>query len=400
MATLIKKTNKKGGKRFEIQFYWDGRRRTVVLGSRYSERQAGLVKCQVERLIDCAATNRDPDQALEAWSETLDDALREKLVALGLLAQNERLTLGEVWERFVDSQRFARFADNTARNYLAVRKRFFEFFDERDPTDVVTKVDAAEQRESMIAEGFAEATVAGAVKCVRTVFRWAVDATLIESHPFDAIPRGSFENKSREFFIPLDWYARLLDRRPERAPNAFDFAYCRIGGLRCPSETSAARWEDVDWERGTLLVRDSKRKRTRLIPLFPELRQELDKQFFETQGDPSPYVIARRRGPSANLRTSFARIVFWAGLPQWERLFHNLRGSRSCELFSAYPAHVASAWMGHAEKVANAHYLHPTDDDFARANGRAADRASGAGTIPQNAPAVAGFTPAKTPATS
>lgn len=103
MATLIKKTNKKGGKRFEIQFYWDGRRRTVVLGSRYSERQAGLVKCRIERLIDCAATNRDPDQALEAWSETLDDALREKLVALGLLAQNERLTLGEVWERFVDS---------------------------------------------------------------------------------------------------------------------------------------------------------------------------------------------------------------------------------------------------------------------------------------------------------
>ena len=396
MATLIKKTNKKGGKRFEIQFYWDGRRRTVALSSRYSERQAALIKCQIERLIDCAATNRAANPALEAWSETLDDALRDKLASLGLLEKLERSTLGDVWSRFVDSPRFERLADNSARNYLVVRKRFFEFFDERDLCEDVTKTDAAEWREAMVAEGFAEATIAGAVKCVRAVFRWAVDSELIDSHPFGSIPRGSFENKAREFFVPLDWYARLLEKCPDQEWRTL-LALCRIGGLRCPSETSAARWEDVDWERGTLLVRDSKRKRTRLIPLFPELRQELDKQFFETQGDPSPYIIARRRGPSANLRTSFARIVFWAGLPQWERLFHNLRGSRSCELFSAYPAHVASAWMGHAEKVANAHYLHPTEDDFAKANGGIEKNVEPAFGAQETAGVF--FAPAKTPAT-
>ncbi|MGL6225175.1 MAG: tyrosine-type recombinase/integrase [Thermoguttaceae bacterium] len=147
-------------------------------------------------------------------------------------------------------------------------------------------------------------------------------------------------------------------------------ALCRIGGLRNPSETLALRWEDVDWKDGKVKIHSPKTaqhvgKESRIIPLFPELRAELEA--LRAGKTDSPFVVSRYRDTSANMRTNFARIIFRAGLEQWERVFHNLRGSRSNELFTAYPSHVAAEWMGQSCKVAMQHYLHATEGDFDRA---------------------------------
>ncbi|MBQ2850543.1 MAG: tyrosine-type recombinase/integrase [Thermoguttaceae bacterium] len=366
MATLAKRKNKKGTVRYEIQYYTEGGRRSISLGSAYNEKQAKRIATYVEALISCVETGTRPDASLAAWLENLDDDLRERLAKADLLLITERMTHGAVWRRFYESPRFQRMAPNTTRNYRGVATRFFEFFDEKQPVDEATKVDAEEWRRAIIDAGYAEATAAGAVKCVRSVYNWAVDSNLIESHPFDAVYRGSFKNKKREFFVSREWYVKLLENCPDQDWRTI-LALCRIGGLRCPSEVLEARWDDVNWEKERFAVRDRKRKTTRVIPLFPELREELDKQFFANQGGDCPYIVAHHRFDSNNLRTGLSRIIFHAGLPQWERIFHNLRGSRSCELFSEQPAHVASAWMGQSEKVANAHYLHPTDEDFRRA---------------------------------
>lgn len=103
------------------------------------------------------------------------------------------------------------------------------------------------------------------------------------------------------------------------------------------------------------------------MPLFPELREEQECLFEEAIPGGSPFVITKWRDTEQNMRTHFLRIIFRAGLEQWPRLFHNLRGSRSNELFSEYPAHVASQWMGQSAKMAQEHYLHATDADIQRA---------------------------------
>ncbi len=365
MATLNRKKNKKGI-RYEVQFYRNGTRYYLNLGAKYDERQAQRVKNCVEELVECVQTRARPTATLTAWLDEIDETLRERLFDLDLLTTANRLTHGDVWRRFLASPRFVRMAPNTARNYRGVRDRFFDFFDENQAVEEATKVDAEEWRLSMFDKRYAEATVAGAIKCVRSIYNWAVDSNLIDDHPFNSVQRGSFENKKREFFVSRAWYAKLLENCPDQDWRTI-LALCRIGGLRCPSEVLEARWDDVNWELERLAVRDRKRKTTRVIPLFPELREELDKQFFANRGGDCPYIVANHRFNSNNLRTGLSRIIFHAGLPQWERIFHNLRGSRSCELFSRHPAHVASAWMGQSEKVANAHYLHPTDDDYRQA---------------------------------
>jgi hypothetical protein len=80
-------------------------------------------------------------------------------------------------------------------------------------------------------------------------------------------------------------------------------------------------------------------------------------------------VIDHWRDTAANMRTQFHRIIFLAGLEPWERAFQNLRESRANELWSDYPEHVASKWLGHSKRIAFSHYLQVTDEQFQRALG-------------------------------
>jgi len=44
-----------------------------------------------------------------------------------------------------------------------------------------------------------------------------------------------------------------------------------------------------------------------------------------------------------------------------------LRASRATELADAFPSHVASAWLGHTEAIADAHYRQVTEEHFVKA---------------------------------
>ena len=61
------------------------------------------------------------------------------------------------------------------------------------------------------------------------------------------------------------------------------------------------------------------------------------------------------------------RIIKRAGLKPWAKLWQNLRSTRETKLADEFPAHVACAWIGNSEVVANKHYLQVTDEHFAQA---------------------------------
>lgn len=156
------------------------------------------------------------------------------------------------------------------------------------------------------------------------------------------------------------------------------FALARHGGLRNPSETLLATWDDRDFERGRITVHSPKTKRyegkdTRVIPIFPELRPILEALFNEREkelGRPpsaADHIVKRYRVRGMNLRTQLERIIKRAGLEAWPKLWQNLRASRAMELAGEFPAHVAAAWLGHSTLVAQKHYWQVTDSDFSKA---------------------------------
>jgi integrase len=131
------------------------------------------------------------------------------------------------------------------------------------------------------------------------------------------------------------------------------------------------RWGDIDWERGRMTVRSPKTeqyegKDSRVLPIFPEVRPQLEQVFNEAEPG-TEYVITRYRDANSNLRTYFERIIRKAGLQPWPKLFQNLRSTRETELAESFPMHVVCKWIGNSQAVAKEHYLQVTDEHFDRA---------------------------------
>jgi integrase len=107
--------------------------------------------------------------------------------------------------------------------------------------------------------------------------------------------------------------------------------------------------------------------RERIIPLFPELRIELDRLFLLDETEGSEFVIESYQQTSWKLQKRFAQIANRAGLGTIIRPFDNMRMSRSNEVLDRWGQAKESLWIGHSTKVMKTHYLHLSDEDFAKA---------------------------------
>src|SRR4029077_17920272 len=125
-------------------------------------------------------------------------------------------------------------------------------------------------------------------------------------NPFEDLKAGSPTDKDRQCFImPED--TPLVIIVGQDAEWRLIVALSRYGGLRCPSEHLALTWPDVDWERERFRV-DSPKTGVRWVPIFPEMRTNLE-EVFELAPNGATHVINRYRDSSVNLRTQLQRII-------------------------------------------------------------------------------------------
>jgi len=372
MATLVhRKTGKNRG--FEIRFSDPhGRTLTITLGRKFNQKTATDLKGVVEALIyylDNAISV--PDKRVLTWIETASQEIKEKLAKAGLIAIPKNHTVTELWDLFLKQK--AGIKESTEKTYTDAKRRFFEFFQESELLSSLTQVRMKQWKE-FLKGTLAESTIAGTITKVKAVFNWAVESGMIEKSPLDGVGRGSFVNREKDRFITMEEYRRLLDASPCQDWRVI-IALARYGGLRAPSEVLRLRWSDINWEKSRFYVSSSKTERYegkegRVVPLFEELREELEKLFF-AQPEKTEFVITRYRDPErSNLGTQFARIVKMAGVEPIQRPFDNMRASRSTEIYAEYGAFLESKWIGHSSKIAKDHYLQVREEDFERATGK------------------------------
>jgi len=214
---------------------------------------------------------------------------------------------------------------------------------------------------------FKESTIATHIKTIKTVLNWAVDQEWLTKSPAKKIPTGSFRNRKNHRRITMEEYAKLLDACPNQEWRTI-IALARIGGLRCPSELQQLRWSEIDWDGKWFLVRSPKTEhhddhRERLVPLFPELRQELER----LQTESNEFVIQSFQGTSWVLYETFQEIAENAGLGKIKCPFRNMRRSRSNEVVREFGPQLESQWIGHSEGVMEDHYFELEDEDFLKA---------------------------------
>jgi len=369
MASIQKRERANGSAAWVVTFRLDDRRRSLFLGTNYDEERVREIKDVVERCVVCSETGAKLDRSTFDFLATMTKDLRERFERAGLIEPeaDEKLTVDAMLSAY-EKREFPRLSESAQENKGNAWKRFFKFFARDVKVAELTKSLARDFADFLDAN-YSQATRAGTIRDLKRAFNWAKSEELIERNPFDGIPKGSFKNKDREYFVDRDAYARLLDAAPSLEFRVA-LALWRIGGLR-KEEALRLTWSDVNWERGRLLVHSPKTERykgreTRIIPLFPELREELDALWdvAEPTGRDEPYVIRHNR---TTLTQQMERTVFRAGLVRWERLIQNLRSSRAIEVYNEYGALAESVWIGHSVATAQDHYLHLLESDYDKA---------------------------------
>lgn len=136
-------------------------------------------------------------------------------------------------------------------------------------------------------------------------------------------------------FVDQETIEKVIDAATD---NEFKLiiALVRYGGLRIPSEIVGLKWGHVNWEASRIEITDVKRKQTRIIPIFAELRPYLDACWDDAEDD-AVFITPSYRSSDANLRTRLLRTVNRAGLTPWGKPWQNLRSSRETELADQYP---------------------------------------------------------------
>lgn len=355
MSSLIREPN---GRKVIQYRATDGKRRSLRLG-KLSENASMSIKVHVDRIESALFSGEPVHPETARWRSCLPDGkLRERLVAVGLAKPRQSLALGKFIENFIASRNDVKPA--TLITYRNVQRHLVECFGADKSLRDLTPADADRYRSYLVGLDLADNTIRKRCGIAKQFLDRACRWELIDRNPFDDLPSTARGNPKRFHFIDHAASQAVIDACPDDQWRLL-FALARYGGLRCPSEILALTWQDVNWEKSTFTVTSSKTehhegKGTRVVPLFPELRQIL-RSVFESAEPGSIHVITRYRGSNVNLRTQLNRIIHRAGLKPWPKLFQNLRSSRETELIEHVPINYVTAWLGNSPQVAMSHYL-------------------------------------------
>ena len=343
----------------------DKRRKKLRLGS-VAKRDAQAIAAKVQSIISAQVAGNDLPTATAEWLATIGDDLHQRLAEQGLCKPRLQYSLHDWLEQFI-AKHSAKVGDRCLLNLGQAQTLLERHFGPDHLLREITAEAAAGFREWLTKQGYATATIAGHIKKCKQFFGEAVKVGAINQNPFDGVAAGTQHNSERSIYVPVETIEKAIAMAPDSQWRLI-IALSRYAGLRCPSETLALRWADVDFVNDTMTVTSSKTakqgKSKRVVPILPQLRPYLE-DAFDPEAD---RCISRYQISTANLRTEFLRILKRAEVEPWPRLFHNLRGSLETDLFEGFPAHVVVTWLGNSERIALKHYVKVTGNHLAAAS--------------------------------
>ncbi len=370
MASICKDP---GGRKRLLFTNADGVRKVIRLGEA-TMKQAVEVRLKVEALIGAKLRRVPVDDEASRWVGGLPDKMYRRFVRVGLAEPREAarsVMLGELLERYRDS-RTGSIKPSTILVHDQARQSLLEYFGADRPAKDIHEGDAELWASWMAKQGLAEATRRKRAQNAKQFFAFAVRQRIVPTNPFTALKSSAVGNDKRLFFVRKGDFEKILAEAPDIEWKLI-LALCRFGGLRCPSEVLALRWQDITWKPGRIHITSCKTEGhdgggSRTIPIFAELAPYL-REAFEHARPGATYCIERHRLTSINLRTQVRRFIRRAGLTPWERTLQNLRASRATELSEQYPIRTVTAWLGHSLATATRHYLTVPEEHFERAAG-------------------------------
>ncbi|HML75422.1 MAG TPA: site-specific integrase [Anaerohalosphaeraceae bacterium] len=373
MASVVKKITISGPRYYIKLSPGENSQRPSIHFGTAPKKQVESALVHINNLINHKNTGHTLSIATQEWLEGISDGLRDRLESLGLVERQKKskFTLLE-WANLYIEQRTQPKTD-TRRKLENVRDRIKAFFKNDILADITPYQCKNYRRYLLETVELSENTTRRHIGMCRQIINGAIDAGLIQKNPFLGQPVTVQPNPSRFFYVGVDLAQKVLDAMPD-AEWRLIFGLVRWGGLRCPSEVVALRWNDVDFEKNRFIVRSPKTAHhigheQRTVPMFPELRP-LFQDAYDAAPEGSVYCVNRYKGgKEVNLRTQFERILEKSKIVCWKKPFQNCRSTRETELFKMTGGNVKAvcSWIGNSPEIAMKHYAQICEADMKQA---------------------------------
>jgi integrase len=326
----------------------------------------------VSNLESSLKTNERLAPDTVAWLNSIAVWLHDKLAGAGLIEDRQKFELDAYIKSYVDSRKDLK--ERTLIKFKATRRYLVEHFGGDTKIHEITSGHGNEFREWLSARGLKENTIRKHIQIASQIFKRAFDKKQITENPFYGQKTTTIPNTDRDYIVTLDEYEKMLTACDDDPYWKGIIAFCRIGGVRFPSELANLEWSHIERDENRIKIHSPKTehhegKSWRYIPLFPELVRPVDElwdaaperqRFVFSDNDPEKFMKWNAKKPFDQIRKK-------AKVKLWKRPFQNMRISRENELVATgCPIHVAASWVGNSPLVAMKHYLKVTDSDFDR----------------------------------
>jgi integrase len=291
-----------------------------------------------------------------------EDAAGEATVGKGV-------TLAGYWEKYLEYLKtfLNRQNLNTTSGY---RRKWLTPFDEM-PLASITADDLERLVVTpMLQAGKSPNTITQVLGIFSAMWNRAKREGLIEGNNPKSRVRRPKGDSQRDRFLTQAEAARLLEALKKESVTAHDMALLSLfSGLRA-GECLHLTWADVDFDNGTLFVKDTKNKHNRHAYMTKEIREMLTRRYQNRRLTTAKVFTWRRGGESyTQLRLFFNAAVKALGLNegisdrQQKVVFHTLRHTFASWLVQkGQPLYTVSKLMGHKNTKHTERYAHLAPD--------------------------------------
>jgi integrase len=345
MSCLTRETKSRTG--YRLRAYTAAGRRSIWLGD-IPEAQAVAIQRHVDEILASQTADLPLPRQTARFLDELPAAMRAKLQAITGAAR----TLQTAIDEYID----ARHAD-LSESTLADRERSLAHLQPLSgrKLDRITAKDVEDIHASLDCGPSTRGKIASAWKAF---FAWCMERHWINDNP--ARPLPSTVSVRQKQFVSSETIDAVIRQCTDPGLRVA-IAMSRYGGIRMMSELRGLDRSDIDWQRKRITIHDSKRKRDRVIPLFPELEPTL------ADHPDGPLCDDLLRLTDSAITQRFLAELRKCNVEPWPSPWHAMRASRETELIQRFGLSTAAIWIGNSESVAMRSYAVVTDQHWSAA---------------------------------
>jgi integrase len=243
----------------------------IKVSMRLFQRENGIWYVEFGRGKKRSLRTRNKAEAIRLYNRIKREYLSGRLL---ILKEGQKTPLSEFTANYLEWAH-ENLAHSTYRKRAYILGRFRESVGDLFIQNLSTR-HLDQYIAGLLATGVSRNTANTHIRHLKAAFTKAVDWELLKEHPFTRYKLLKVQQKPPAFLLPnqIEKVLNVIDSPEWR----FIFKLFVYTGMRL-GEVANLYWRDIDLRRGVITVRKAKNYQSRVIPIHPKLREELEARY-------------------------------------------------------------------------------------------------------------------------